>query len=400
MLRNIDLAVDLRDPMLESEIVALPQTVRAQFQALYPALSDRVGRFDPHIYLRANPDVGKAAWSTEDLLRHFCEHGHRECRLYAEGVRYTELYEEAFPHLRDQLRSFDPQEYQRANRDVGGPESTARDFFEHYCRHGATELRVRRDDGRVADRRQAIRLLAGVDSDCDLRVYAHLFFSDAAQALLPYLRNMSAMGAGIALSVSGLTFSAIEMERYAASISADKDAAFLTAPPEGRDWGGFYRLWQRHPPADDSVVYFLHSKKSHHMAPVIGEMWRNELLAPICGSYGTILATAEKLRAGYSMVAAALHKSRNVGLNRELVSELLPRLNLDLNIDEADFVAGSMFAIRGEVLNEFFRSLDGALNFSREGKEANAFDGSMAHACERLVGYFAASCGLGTAWVM
>jgi hypothetical protein len=51
--------------------------------------------------------------------------------------------------------------------------------------------------------------------------------------------------------------------------------------------------------SDSSAVFFLHSKKSQHLAPVVGEMWRQELLGPLCGSYGAVLATLDKLGSGY-----------------------------------------------------------------------------------------------------
>jgi Rhamnan synthesis protein F len=388
--------------MIEADLTDLPDAVRSHYGSRYPELGAKLQRFDIRIYFEANPDVAGAASSPEDLIRHFCEFGHRECRLYAEGVTYFELFSEAFPHLVDRLRGFDPREYGRANRDVGGPGSSPRDFFEHFCRYGAKELRVRRDDGRIPDRRDAVLRCAGRLVDLDIRVYSHVFFPDAGLALTPYLRNLAAMGGRIALSFSELTFSTSEMERYAAAVSAEvkPDVEFETAPRQGRDWGGFYRLWQKFPPDRDSAVFFLHSKKSLHMAPIVGEMWRNELLGPICGSYGAILDAADRLRSGYSMVGSALHRSRNVGANRDLILELRPLLGLTGDTDEVEFVGGTMFAVRGQVLNDFFRLLGTTIDFHRPGTDGNPFDGSLAHACERLIGYFAATQAKGIAWVL
>lgn len=388
--------------MREADLTDLPEIVRARYQSLYPGLADKLKRFDARLYFASNPDVARAAGTSDDLVSHFCEFGHRECRLYAPGVTYAELYAEAFPHLADKLRQFDPMEYWRANRDVAGPTSNVRELFEHYCRHGADELRVTRDDGRIADRRAAFRHVMGRHMDYDIRVYAHIFFPEQGRALVPYLRNMTALGARVALSFSGVTFSPQEMEAYAVSISAEgnPDAEFVTAPSTGRDWGGFYRLWQTSPPLAGSAVFLMHSKKSQHLAPVIGAMWRNELLGPLCGSYGAVLGTVDKLESGHTMVASALHKSRNIGPSRELILELLPRLRLPRSVLEREFCDGAMFAIRGSVLSDFFTALDGALDFGRQSTNASPFDGSMAHACERLIGYFAASRGDGIAWAI
>jgi hypothetical protein len=388
--------------MKESEVTPVADSLRATYRAQYPELSAKLGMFDAHAYFNANPDVAESARSSEDLIRHFCEFGHRECRIHAVGLTLEAVFSEAYPHLAGRLRSFDPAAYRRANRDVGDPSSTARDFFEHYCRHGAGELRAIRDDGRVPFRRDAVRQATGRHSEAGIIAYAHIFFAEPGRALMPYLRTLSAMGGRLALSMSDVTFSPQEREAYAHAVSADgdNDATFTSAPAEGRDWGGFHRLWQRFPPKGDSAVFFLHSKKSQHMPLVVGEMWRQELLGPLCGSYGAVLATLDKLASGHSMVGAALHRSRNIGPSRSLIAELLPLLHLGPDIEDCDFVAGSMFAVRGQVLNEFFASLAGVLDFGRRSREGSPFDGSMAHACERLIGYFASARGKGIAWVL
>jgi hypothetical protein len=388
--------------MNQGEFRELPQSVLAHYQARYPELADKLRQFDIAVYFHENPDVARAATSSEDLVRHFCEFGHRECRRYAAGVTYVALYSQAFPHLAERLREFDAGDYAEANRDVGGPGSTARDFFEHFCRHGAKELRVLRDDGRVPDRRDAILRSVGRSADGDIRVYAHLFFPDTGLALMPYLRNLSAVGARLALSFSDLNYSPHDMERFAHAVSAEHGPppVFLTPPREGLDWGGYHRLWQQFPPDDESAVFLLHSKKSRHMAPIVGETWRNELLGPICGSYGAIMMVMEKLRAGYSMVGAALHRSRHVGPNGELIRELCRPLGLRPETDDREFVAGTMFAVRGQTLNQFFRAISASLDFRRGSSGATAYDGSMAHACERLIGYFAGTQGRGIAWVL
>jgi len=388
--------------MIESELIELTSAVRDEYRSRYPDLSEALLRFNERTYFRENPDVAKGAASTADLIRHFCEFGHRECRRFAEDVTYVSLYAQAFPHLAEKLLIFDPLEYGCANRDVLDARTNTRDIYEHFCRCGAYELRVLRNDGRIADRKYAISQVAVLPVTNDVRAYAHIFFPDAGTALKPYLQNLAALGARVSLSFSDVTFSPYEMETYAVSVSAQGSTAanFLTAPPNGRDWGGLYRLWQQDPPLDESIVFFLHSKKSLHLAPTIGEVWRNELLGPICGSYGAILSAVDKLKSGYSMVASALHRSRNVGLNSTLITELRPLLGLPDDTDNIDFVAGGMFAVRGQVLNVFFNSIATAADFRRSDYRASLFDGSMAHACERLIGYFAASQGKGIAWTV
>lgn len=388
--------------MNEAGLTELPEETRLKYQVLYPGLVDKLRRFDARIYFRSNPDVARAVKSSEDLIRHFCEFGHNECRLYAEGVDYTTLFSEAFPSLATRLRTFSPAAYARANRDVGGPDSTSRDYYEHFCRYGAQELRVSRGDGRVPDRRDALRRHAGVEVTADIQAYCHVFFRDAGMALTPYLRSIVALGGRVAISYSEMTFSAWDIEQFATSVSPEDgpDAAFVPAPTEGRDWGGFHCLWQRYRPAPESVVFFLHSKKSLHMTPIVGEIWRAELLAPICGTYGNVVNAVDKLQSGYSMVGSAMHRSRNVGPSRALIVELGPLLGLGHCSDELEFVAGTMFAVRGQVLNDFFDAIAPAIDFRRRSVAATSFDGSMAHACERLIGYFAATQGRGIAWVV
>lgn len=387
-------------PLLED--MTLSEVIRSKYRALHPELADKISNFDPLIYFNSNPDVAEAAYSVEDLIRHFCEFGHRECRLYSPQSSYKALHTEAYPSLAAILESFNPEEYRQANQDVAAASKTERDLYQHYCHWGVHELRALGRGGGIIDRRKALALKSGTNASDDLCAYTHIYFPEIGPTLRPYLINLSALGSRICVSFSGVTFPPSEMKGFAEAIRCERSSNvnFLEAPKDGRDWGGFYALWQRFPPADESFVFFLHSKKSVHMAPIVGEMWRNELLAPLCGSYGAILNTVKKLRAGYSMVGSLLHKSHNVGPSRDLIEELLPLIGLDRSIAEGDFVAGAMFAIRGAVLNEFFQSLGGAIDFKRQAQGATDFDGSMAHACERLIGYLASTRGKGIAWVM
>jgi hypothetical protein len=387
--------------MIAAEEQRLSDELRAAYRCKYPGFADKIAQFDPRIYYEANPDVAANSRSSEDLIRHFCEFGYREYRLYAVGMTYKALFAAAFPHLAARLERFDPEEYKRANRDLEAIASE-RGLYDHYCRFGIDEPRAMLSGGGVIDRRPALARVTGRPFDRDLRVFARIFFPDIAAALRPYLVNLSAMGAQIGIAFSQETFVPKDMADYAAGLRREHEnnADVIAVPNEGRDWSGFHALWQRFLPADGSAVFFLHSKKSVHMAPISGEMWRNELLAPICGSYGAVLDAVDKLDAGYSMVGSLPHRSRNVGSSRELIEELLPRLKLNVRVDDNDFVAGTMFAVRGDVLNAFFGGLTGAVDFGRGSKEASMFDGSMAHACERLIGYFAAERGKGIAWVL
>ena len=148
------------------------------------------------------------------------------------------------------------------------------------------------------------------------------------------------------------------------------------------------------------LVLKVHTKKSawradHADLPGSGEEWRRQLLSELLGSEGNVrtildaFATAPDL--GLITSRESLLGADFWGDNQAVTAMLLRRLELELASDDLRFAAGSMYWIRGFVLNGL-RALNlSAVDFEAEAGQVNA---TTAHAIERLVGIVTAEAGL------
>jgi len=147
------------------------------------------------------------------------------------------------------------------------------------------------------------------------------------------------------------------------------------------------------------AVLKIHTKRSawradHAELPGSGEEWRDELVGAVLPSRAGVADVLRSLRttpAGLVTSGASIVGAEHWGADRELVVDLLRRLELDDLVIDLRFPAGSVwwgdaFLVRG------LR----ALRLERDDfpEEDGAVDGTTAHAVERLLGVLAVESGL------
>lgn len=140
------------------------------------------------------------------------------------------------------------------------------------------------------------------------------------------------------------------------------------------------------------LVVKVHTKKSewreaHGELTGTGEAWRESLLADLLGSPSRVKsilsAFADDPSIGLLTSAGSVVGPEFWGGDKEIVRSLLERLQLDLHDSRLRFASGSMYWVRGFILQGLR-----ALQLSPEDFEAEAgqVDATTAHAVERTIG--------------
>jgi lipopolysaccharide biosynthesis protein len=146
------------------------------------------------------------------------------------------------------------------------------------------------------------------------------------------------------------------------------------------------------------VVLKVHTKRSewrdsHHLEGT-GAEWRLQLLDSLLGSADNVSQILSAFAAdpdlGIVTAAGSLLGPKYWGDNQSTTAALLRRLELNLP-DKLLFAAGSMYWIRGFVLQGLRALCLTEADFERETGQVNA---TTAHAIERLVGILAVEAGL------
>ena len=141
--------------------------------------------------------------------------------------------------------------------------------------------------------------------------------------------------------------------------------------------------------ADYDLVLFLHSKRSSHSIALEG--WRNHLLSTLVGSRDVVENIFEMFhrRPSLGIVAPTnfdpISESIRWGPNLKDGQYLAERMGFDVDPEgNLDMPAGSMFWARPAALAPL---LDLALDIDEFPSESAQFDGTLAHAIERLFFY-------------
>jgi len=151
------------------------------------------------------------------------------------------------------------------------------------------------------------------------------------------------------------------------------------------------------------LVLKIHTKRSawrdgHTELAGTGASWRGELLSGLLGdvvNVASILnAFATSPHLGLVTADGSLLGPEFWGGNQAVTASLLRRLELDAHPSDLRFAAGSMYWIRGFIL-QGLRALNlSATDFEREAGQVNA---TTAHAIERLIGIVTEEAGLSLA---
>ncbi|MBU6147809.1 MAG: hypothetical protein KGP10_06520 [Actinomycetales bacterium] len=171
------------------------------------------------------------------------------------------------------------------------------------------------------------------------------------------------------------------------------DAQVDVVPNQGRDWAPLVSAASRGLLTGYAAVAKVHTKRSEHR--LRGHTWRLDLLDGVFPSPPATQRMVDLLieDAQVGMIVPGGHVSGpgHWGSNQGCVEALACRLPLPFRPDRLAFPAGSMFWCRPSVLA---RLADLHLTTHHFELEVGQFDGTTAHALERLVGVMCTADGL------
>lgn len=237
---------------------------------------------------------------------------------------------------------------------------------------------------------------AGGDAVAQPRVavVVHAYFTDLLPQVIDSLRTIpvpfdlivtNASGAPLPLDVSGL-------DRLVHSVVLD-------VSNRGRDILPLIEVVNADLLEPYELVLKVHTKKSvwrksHDTLSGDGATWRDALLEDLLGSEARVEAIlsafADDRTLGLVTANASLLGPEYWGGDEENTAALLRRLELELVPDALQFAAGSMYWVRGFVL-QGLRALDLIAEDFEE--EAGQVDGTTAHAVERAIGILTREAG-------
>ncbi len=320
--------------------------------------------FDPQFY---REQQGHNWMSARFPIRHFVLFGERN------GLRPCE--------------EFQPNYYLAANPDVA---VSAYAPLEHYIRIGHIENRVTRpvipDD---KSRQTRLPILRPVDRQARFAIVLHLYYHDLWPELL---EQLEAIDINFDLYVT-LTDKEDETDATTESIlNSYPGARIYRFPNIGRDIFPFLHLANAGLLDGYEAVAKLHTKRSPHRDD--GEDWRRALISGILPAQETA-ALLERFLAqkdGAIMVANGnvLAGDRWWGSNRDVVRDILARVELTPDPDRLSFPAGSIYWLKPLMIS-MLRGL--RLDAGSFPPEAGQVDGTTAHGVERALGYFAQAAG-------
>lgn len=170
-------------------------------------------------------------------------------------------------------------------------------------------------------------------------------------------------------------------------------AQVVVCENRGRDWGPFVELVNTGACAGYEAIAKVHTKKSEHR--IDGDGWRLALLDGIFESPEQVGRIVDLLRedrsVGLVVPTGFVEGTEHWGSNLSLIEALAARLPMAFDPEALRFPGGSMFWCRPWVLE---RIADLCLTSEDFEHEAGQYDGTTAHALERVVGVFCAEAGL------
>jgi lipopolysaccharide biosynthesis protein len=226
-------------------------------------------------------------------------------------------------------------------------------------------------------------------------VLMHVHFPELVPELLGQLRHVPV---DVDLVVTNSSGTVLDLDT--AALPQVKHVAVLDVENHGRDVLPTVGVINAGLLDPYDLVLKIHTKRSawrdtRDDLAGTGEEWKDAFLTALLDSRENVEAILDAFAAdpdlGLVTADGSLHGPEHWGGDEEIVRDLLDRIGLPVDHDGLWFPGGSMYWIRGFVL-QGLRSL--ALTSDDFAAEAGQIDGTTAHAVERLVGILSKEAGL------
>jgi lipopolysaccharide biosynthesis protein len=234
-----------------------------------------------------------------------------------------------------------------------------------------------------------------IASPARIGVVVHVFYADLLDEIV---RQLTAIPVGFDLIVTNASGEAISIDR--SRLPRASTILILDVENHGRDILPLVHVANAGLLDPYHLVLKIHTKRSewrdgHADLAGTGAAWRDELLTSLLGDPDNVarILSAFAMSPSLGLVTAngSVLGPEFWGDNQTVTASLLRRLELNLRPADLKFAAGSMYWIKGFVL-QGLRALNlSAVDFEREAGQVNA---TTAHAIERLIGILTDEAGL------
>lgn len=226
-------------------------------------------------------------------------------------------------------------------------------------------------------------------------VVIHVFYADLVDELAESLKNIP-----VPCDVYVTNASGEQIDSCSFRVGNVQNAIVIPIKNHGRDIAPLVYLVNAGYLDPYDLVLKVHTKKSpwredHPELAGTGDQWRESLLSSLVGSQERVEkildAFATNSRLGAVGAPETIVGSEFWGGDEELVNELGKRLGLHFPHDDLEFISGSMYWIRGFLL-QGLRSL--CMHYFDFHNEYGQVDGTTANAVERLIGLLTKEAGM------
>ena len=233
------------------------------------------------------------------------------------------------------------------------------------------------------------------ESSSKVAAAIHVYYPDLIDTLVEGLKNVP-----VDLDVYVTNASGGSVDPDAFKVGNVQNVAVLEVKNHGRDIAPLIHLVNAGYLDQYELILKIHTKKSpwrenHEELSGTGDGWREETLGDLVGNTSTVerilTAIANDARIGAVGPRNSVLGPQFWGGDREIVEELGKRIGVKFEKDSLNFISGSMYWIRGFILQGLRALCIHGLDFDNE---AGQVDGTTAHALERLIGLLTVEAGL------
>jgi hypothetical protein len=355
---------------------------------------------DPGFYRAASPDLGSL--SDAAAVAHFDEHGRHEGRFGSP----RQLVESLELRIRDIPLGFFADDYVQFNPDLAALGNDFRALFKHYLEIGRLENRsIGRWQFYLSELSppQLSAPIARLEADralphIEVCLLIHIFYDDLWPELAAFAESFDGVSRDVFINVVDEVWT----PRFQREIRELCPGAFVQLSNDnGRDIGGFLRLLDNVDIGKYGVFALMHSKKSPHIAPEKGTHWRRELLGSFAGSRETVEECMNLFREDptVGLIGCGTYRATDLGDNEERWRDLLDRFAINEEHRDPEYLSGTMFLIRSEIIGKFYETLK-EIEFEYGGDKDVEYhrDGQIAHGAERVIGNLVRQMGYRMVW--
>lgn len=227
-----------------------------------------------------------------------------------------------------------------------------------------------------------------------LGVHLHVYYTDLVDELMEQLRTITAPFDLIVTNASGQ-----ELNPATLRSSGAQNLRVLPVENRGRDIWPLVQVVNAGYLDPYDIVLKIHTKKSvwreeHETLTGSGEQWKEQFYRDLLGTaenVNSILSTmVTNPQVGVVTSQGSIADDEYWGGDLRHVQEILRRIRYDFKADELRFPSGSIYWIRGFLLQGLRAFMLDETDFE---DEAGQVDGTTAHAIERVIGFVTMEAG-------